>query len=184
MRPPIPPLVCLVAVACLAGCPVQTSSGGDAGASSTGEADGASGTQGTQGTPGSTPAATGADCTIVTSSGAMLCQAISLCPSLFVDQSVLAGCGFRIRGDAIDLECECQGFLCSIGAAASCSDGASLLQQQNSGEVCGHAAEGGCLDEHAMGSDAGGATVTNGSCDTSCELGCVNDPNCIQACGC
>ena len=177
-------LLCsLVASVFLAGCPVQTVTGSDAGGASAAGGDGGSGTPGS---PGAPAAATGADCTITTSSaGITLCQAMSLCPNILVDPSVFAGCGFRIRGDVIDLECECQGFLCPIGTATVCSDAAALLAQQNSGEVCGHAAEGACLNERAAGAaDGGGATVTNATCDTSCELGCVNDPNCIQACGC
>jgi len=137
------------------------------------------------------PTATGEGCTVQTSSGTFLCTAISLCPSIAIDPGTFNGCGFRIRGDVIDLECECMGYLCPIGAPATCAQAATLLTQENSGSVCSQTTSGTCIQEaQAVTStgDAGTTTTTSPGtspgCDTTCESECVSDPNCIQACGC
>jgi hypothetical protein len=163
----------------IAGCPVPLATGADAGTSPLVEGDGGL----------VAASATGSGCTVQTAAGTPLCEAISVCPSVVVDPSVYPTCGFRIRGAAIDLECECNGYLCPIGTATDCSDAASLLAQQNSNVVCSHASEGSCILETGTASPTDGGTITttsgpSSSCDTTCEATCVNDPNCIQACGC
>jgi hypothetical protein len=171
--------VTLAAALLSTGCPVPIASDEDAGAGAVYTSDG--------GIP--TVAATGSGCDTTSANGTPLCQAISLCPTLVVDPSVYPDCGFRISGSAIDLECECSGYLCAIGTAESCTDAATLLAQQNSSEVCSHSYEGACIQETATAtaSDGGTSTTTTGpasTCDMTCESTCVSDPNCIQACGC
>jgi hypothetical protein len=137
------------------------------------------------------PGATGAGCDVAISGGAALCTAISLCPSIAVDPATFSGCGFRIRGDVLDLECECSGFLCPIGAPTTCAEVGTLLSQQNSDAVCSQMTAGTCIQEvsAAVTTTSDAATTmnpmgTSPGCDTTCESECVGDPNCIQACGC
>jgi hypothetical protein len=175
------PLLCLP----LFGCPVPTSAGDDAGSGLL--------LIGADGAVVTTAAsAMGAGCNVQTSGGVTLCTAISLCPSLSIDPATFSGCGFRIRGDVLDLECECSGFLCPIGAPTTCAEAATLLSQQNADSVCSQEGQGTCIQEApaattTTSADGGTTTSTMGTssgCDQTCESECVSDPNCIQACGC
>jgi hypothetical protein len=122
----------------------------------------------------------GSNCTIQTTSGVMLCEGISRCPSLTVSQNAFTQCGFLIGGTTIDIVCECSGYLCSAGATPTCAAAATVLMQQSSNEVCAQLSSGGCAIE-GLG---GGSGTGSSACSTTCESSCNGDPNCIQACGC
>jgi hypothetical protein len=87
---------------------------------------------------------TGAGCGQV-APGVVLCRAISLCPQLVVDSDVHPNCGFRIRGETIDLECWCdESSLCPMGAPTTCEAAARLLDAQTELGVCLQVHEGRC----------------------------------------
>jgi hypothetical protein len=133
-------------------------------------------------TTGATPQGSG--CATDPATGVTLCQAISVCPGLLVDQGPFPGCGFRIHnGAVIDLECLCGDSLCPIGVPDSCSEATQLLSSQNEPGVCDQVAEGRCTQVGA--SDAAAApTSTSSTCDTTCRNECAGEPGCIQLCGC
>jgi hypothetical protein len=141
--------------------------GADAGASSTPDAGTAA------------PAATGAGCTQDLGGGTKLCTYISVCPSLGVDHDQFPNCGFRIRGDTIDLECVCNGALCPMGSPTSCTQAKELLSSQTELGVCQQIAEGRCTSIGGT-PDAG----TTSTCDRACAGQCGGDPSCISGCGC
>ncbi len=89
-------------------------------------------------------AATGAGCTDDLGGGLKLCTYISICPTLAVDHDLYPNCGFRIRGQIIDLECVCQGMLCPMGAPTSCTQAAQLMTDQHEILVCQQIDEGRC----------------------------------------
>jgi hypothetical protein len=157
----------------LSGCfDISTSSSDDAGAAP------ASTTDIEGGTPPAT--ATGAGCATSAESGATLCTAISICPSLVVDHDVFPDCGFRIQGQTLDLECDCNGALCPIGVPVTCTEAAQLLQQQQSEtNVCTQVSEGRCTP----GAPPPAPTSTS-TCDTTCRDECGGNPSCWTACGC
>jgi hypothetical protein len=101
---------------------------------------------------------------------------------MVVDQSAFVGCGFRLNAASpYDLECACGDFLCPIGAPASCTDAANLLDQaQSSLLVCQEAGEGTCLPL----SGAATGTGPQSTCDKACASECAGAPDCIQLCGC
>jgi len=163
--------VALVVVGC-----VPSASTGTGGGPNGGGGGGDSGSAGSEG-GGS---ASGSDCIIQTTSGVMLCEGISKCPTLTVSQNAFSQCGFRTGGAAIDLECECSGYLCSAGATPTCAAAATVLMQQNSDEICNQLSSGGCVYEGL----SGGSGTGSAGCNTTCESTCNGDPNCTQACGC
>ena len=81
--------------------------------------------------------ATGTECTVTTStSGLKLCEGISACPQVMVNQGIWMGCGFVLAKGTFNLECECTGYLCGVGASATCAEATALLQQKSASEVC------------------------------------------------
>ncbi len=113
-------------------------SSGDAGTSD-GGTDGATGDGGTStGTP------KGIDCGPDPYTGVVLCSAISTCPDIYVDYDLYPGCGFRVHGSVLDLECACYGQLCPIGVTSSCDEAAKLLANQSAYAVCAQINEGRC----------------------------------------
>ncbi len=134
------------------------------------------------GDAGSVPSgATGAGCGQDPTTGAILCTGISLCPQLVIDSSTFPDCGFRIHGDAIDLECVCSGSLCPAGSPATCDQAAQLLARLTEGTICAQVSDGLCVTPAGGGSPGGG--VPSG-CDPTCRTQCAGDPNCVQGCGC
>lgn len=127
-------------------------------------------------------AATGGGCTIQTTSGAMLCENISSCPGLTVNQNEFNQCGFLIAGKAINLECECSGYLCSAGTTTTCAAAELILEQQNSDAVCNQLSSGGCTFEMLSGGSGSGSGTSG--CDETCASECVGAPACLAACGC
>ena len=154
---------------------LQISTGTDAGT----DADRAAAATATTGGVTSTVTPTGAGCTEDSVTLVTLCEAISTCPGLDVDQGVFPGCGFRIQqgSAALDLECLCDTQLCPIGVPASCAEATQLLSDQSSITVCEQSDENRCVQL----ATTGGASST---CDKNCESSCAGDPSCIQFCGC
>jgi hypothetical protein len=127
--------------------------------------------------------AQGVNCGADPNTGATLCLGLSLCPNLVVDQSTYPACGFRVRGNALDVECSCGGELCPLGAATSCDAVLKLLQQQSEGIVCAQVSAGTC---ESTGPGAGSSSSSSGSstCDKGCRDLCAGEPSCITGCGC
>ena len=142
--------------------PVPTPTGSDAGKSS--------------------DAATGGGCTVQTTGGSMLCETISVCPGVTVNQATFNQCGFLIAGKAIDLECECSGYLCSAGTTTTCAAAELILKEQNSDAVCNQLSTGGCVFEVLSGGSGSGSGTSG--CNEACASECVGDPTCTAACGC
>jgi hypothetical protein len=144
------------------------SSGGSGGSSS-------SGSGGSSSTPG------GTNCGTDPETGAVLCLGNSACPGLTIDTEVYPGCGFRIAGSAVDIECSCNGFLCPLGAT-SCDDAKTKLMNENYGVVCAQASGGSCVQGMpvASSSSSGGSST----CDPTCRDECAGEPTCLQQCGC
>jgi hypothetical protein len=173
-------LICVLCLAPLSAClqiglPGDSSGGGAAsgGAASAGSA-GASSDAGTA-------TVTGVDCGVDPSSGVALCLGITSCPTVLVDSDQMPGCGYRISGSTIDLECLCNDSLCPVGAAATCADAKALLADQTSQGVCASIAEGRCT---AVSQAATPTPSTSSSCNTDCRDNCAGDPGCITLCGC
>ena len=123
-------------------------------------------------------ATTGGDCIIQTAGGVMLCETISRCPRVVVNQTSFNDCGFLIQGGAIDLECECSGYLCAASPTTTCAAVSQLLAQETASQVCSQLSSGGCQFEGLSGGSG------KGGCDTACSSQCVGDPTCVQGCGC
>jgi hypothetical protein len=155
----------------LAGCLNHLATSGDGGTD--GASSSSAGPDGGFGT-----AATGVSCGEDLQTGIVLCRGISTCPNLLVGSDQFPDCGFRIHGDALDLECLCSGALCPIGAPATCDQARQLLSSQTEFGVCQQVNDGRCLDLNAT-RDAG----ANG-CDKTCAAQCGGDPSCIKLCGC
>jgi hypothetical protein len=126
--------------------------------------------------------ASGIDCGVDPASGVALCLGITSCPTVVVDADQMPGCGFRISGNVIDLECLCNDSLCPVGSAASCADAKALLADQTSQGVCAGIAEGRCTTVSQSATSTSG--TASSSCDKSCRADCGGDPACIAFCGC
>jgi hypothetical protein len=161
----------------MAGCLQIDTGDGDAGTASTGTT--AATDSGTTTTTATTPAAaTGSGCTSDLGGGTILCTGISLCAGLAVDHDAFPDCGFRINGTAIDLECDCDGQLCTLGVPATCAAAQQILSDETEIVACEAVNNGTCTTLGAA--DAG----TSSSCDLECESQCGGAPSCIQLCGC
>ena len=171
----------LVAITPLGGCITQN--GGDAGAAATGEG-GVSATGLVDGGAAG-PTALGADCITEQTTGVQICSAISVCPNIMVDHDIYPNCGWRIRGQSLDLECACSGMVCPLGAPATCDQATKLLADQTEQIVCQQVNEGRCTPGTATGSSgASSSSGGTGTCDTTCAGECHNDPSCLRLCGC
>lgn len=93
-------------------------------------------------------AVTGISCGVDPDTGVTLCDGISTCPGLLVDEDQFPGCGFRIDDpndvNVMDLECACYGQICPIGITTSCTQAAVVMQDQNEYTVCQQVDEGRC----------------------------------------
>jgi hypothetical protein len=131
------------------------------------------------------PQVQGAGCGAESTTGQTLCTAISLCPTLAVDHDVYPNCGFRIRGQAIDLECACNGALCPIGAPATCDQAKQLLAGQTELQVCTQVNDGRCTTPTPQAtSSASSSSGAASTCDRTCAGECGGDPGCVKLCGC
>lgn len=77
--------------------------------------------------------------------GAVLCSAVSACPSLVVDGDALPSCGFRVKGGTYDLQCVCGDWLCPIGTPTTCAEAAQLMNGATSLQVCLQVNENRCV---------------------------------------
>jgi hypothetical protein len=86
-----------------------------------------------------------ADCFQDKLSGIVLCRATSLCPTVYVDETLYPDCGFRVTGNTAQLLCLCNGEqLCPGVAAVRCTDFATFLNQNSELSVCSRVADGLC----------------------------------------
>jgi hypothetical protein len=165
---------CALAATLLAGCGLEQLAKTDAGAS---EATADAGAEAAAVDSG----VAGAACGVESGSGAQLCRATSLCPSVVVDSQALPHCGFRIKGGAAELLCGCGDAICSMGAYATCAQAASLLASQTEAQVCTQLAEGRC----SAGTPAPSTTgQSNPACDRACLQECGGGGGCASLCGC
>jgi hypothetical protein len=169
-------LFCVLALAPLSAC-LQLGTPGDSGAGSA-----SAGAAGTSSSDGGLPPASGVNCGVDPSSGISLCLGTSSCPTVLVDPDQFPGCGYRIAGNVIDLECLCNDSLCPMGSAASCADAKALLADQSAQGVCAGIAEGRCSAVSQSSTNSNGNTSS--SCDKNCRAECAGDPGCIILCGC
>ena len=116
-------------------------------------------------------------------SGAELCAATSMCPSVVVDTQAMPSCGFRIRGGTVDLVCACGTAICPMGAFATCMEAAQLLTKQTEQGVCVQLAEGRCT-EPAASSSSGSSGAGNPACDRQCVKDCGGGAACASVCNC
>ncbi len=140
----------------------------------------------TTGTAAVDGGSTGIDCITESTTGATLCTGNSACGTLAVDHDVYPDCGFRVVGAnaTLDIECACQeGMLCPVGVAASCTEAASMLQNQTESTVCAQISEGRCSAGTGGASSTTGGAAQN-ACNANCESSCAGAPACIAACGC
>src|SRR6185369_7336982 len=72
-------------------------------------------------------AAQGIDCIVEPTTGDTLCSGISLCPGLYVDHDVYPHCGFRPKGNVLDIECACSEEVCPLGVPTTCAQAKQLL---------------------------------------------------------
>jgi hypothetical protein len=164
------PCVALFLVALAACLPSSQGAGADAGSSASNAAD--AGDAGNLGT----------NCYV--SHGVTLCLGLISCPKVIVDQDKFPNCGFRIRGEIADLQCDCQGEeLCPIGTPTSCSQAAQMLEAQSALTVCSQGLEGRCSPLVQGASSTSSSGGSNG-CDKACAADCGNDFNCRKTCGC
>jgi hypothetical protein len=169
-------LFCVLALAPLSACLQIGTPGDSAGGASSGGSAGSS-------SDGGVSTVTGTDCGVDPSSGIALCLGITSCPTVLVDPDQLPGCGYRISGNVIDLECLCNDSLCPVGPAASCADAKALLADQSSQGVCAQIADGRCTMVAQAATTA--AASASSSCDQNCRAECNGDDlGCITLCGC
>jgi len=163
------------AAAAVAGCVgINLGNSGDAGAAASSAASGSGGDAGDGG-----GAAQGIDCIVEPTTGATLCSGISLCPGLYVDHDVYPHCGFRPKGNVLDIECACSEEVCPLGVPTTCAQAKQLLDSQTEPQVCTQVAEGRCTP--GAPTTAGG---TSSTCDRTCSSECGGDPSCLKQCGC
>jgi hypothetical protein len=142
---------------------------------------------GTTGTDTDGGGSTGVDCITESTTGATLCTGNSTCGTLAVDHDVYPDCGFRVVGAnaTLDIECACQeGMLCPVGIAASCTEAATMLQDQTEQTVCAQISEGRCSQGTGTAAASGGGAAAQNACNANCESSCAGAPACIAACGC
>ncbi len=123
----------------------------------------------------------GTTCVVATSLGTNLCEGVSTCKGLQVNQNSWNGCGFTVLGKSFALSCECMGYLCSGPPTPTCAAAESVLSRGTAAEVCGQLDDGGCSDELLGGADSGPGKQ---KCNTDCASQCVGDPSCLTGCGC
>jgi hypothetical protein len=130
---------------------------------------------------------TGASCGLESGSGAQLCIATSLCPTVVVDTQALPHCGFRIKGGSSELVCACGDLICSMGAFSTCTQAAGLLSSQTESSVCTQVAEGRCSAGPAASGSASSSSSSSSSgstCDHTCLQECGGGGGCASICGC
>ena len=130
----------------------------------------------------------GAGCGVDTNSGAQLCAATSLCPTVVVDTETFPHCGFRIKGSSSELVCGCGESICSMGPFTTCAQAAGLLTSQSEASVCAQVGEDRCTKMPATPSMTSSSSGTSGNsnptCDHTCLQECGSGAGCATICGC
>ncbi len=126
---------------------------------------------------------TGKGCGVAPNSGLELCLGQSSCPDVVVDPDALPGCGYRIRGSAVDLVCVCGTVLCSMGTFTTCAEASKLLRDQTIQGVCSQSSEGRCA-EITPASPSQGPATRNPACDRECMRTCGGGAACASLCNC
>lgn len=135
----------------------------------------------------------GGGCGLESTTGAELCIATTMCPTLVVDTQATPHCGFRLRNGVPDLVCACGTSICSMGVFDTCLQAASLLADQTEAAVCAQVPDGRCLEmtppttpivdqqsTSSSSSTSGGGT----GCDTQCVKDCGGGAACAAVCNC
>ena len=175
----ITPLIAVLCAACvIGGCSVAQQLLGGGGADKKTAAAGDGGAD-----AGTDSSVTGAGCGVDTASGAELCVATSLCPTLAVDTAAFPHCGFRIKAGASELVCGCGESICSMGPFTTCAQAASLLASQSEGAVCAQVGEDRCTIGTPSTSSASGSGG-GPTCDHTCLQECGGGAGCPSVCGC
>lgn len=171
----IAPFVVFTLAACLTiGCGIEQISQG--GGSAAKPADG--------GADAADAAVQGAGCGVESVSGAQLCVATSLCPTVAVDTQALPHCGFRIKGGSSELVCACGDAICSMGAYTTCAQAAQLLTSQTESQVCLQINEGRCTTNAPVPGSSGASSSGSPTCDRQCLQECGGGGGCASICGC
>jgi hypothetical protein len=97
----------------------------------------------------------GMECDVTTTAGPMLCQEVSACPMLSVNQNYWAGCGFAVAGKGYQLACECMGYICLAPPTPTCAAASLVLEQMTASQVCDALDDGGCSQEFIPLMDSG-----------------------------
>lgn len=127
----------------------------------------------------------GGGCGTEQSTGAQLCVATSRCPDVVVDTQAMPGCGFRLRGDAVDLVCACGTAICPVGIFSTCAEAAELLANQTEQGVCVQVVEGRCMESSVGSTSSNGApNGGNPACDRQCVQDCGGGEACAAVCNC
>lgn len=126
----------------------------------------------------------GGGCGIEQKSGLQLCIATSMCPNVVVDTQSMPSCGFRVRGNAVDLICVCGSAICPMGIFTTCAEAAQLLANQTEQGVCVQVAEGRCVDTGASSSSSSSSSGGNPACDKKCMSDCGGGAACASICNC
>jgi hypothetical protein len=177
-----------IVLALLLGCMPKLDLGDDSKSSSA-----SSGTD--AGTSGADAGFVGGGCGVESNTGAQLCTATTMCPTLVVDVQAMPHCGFRLRGGVPDLVCACGTSLCSMGVFDTCLQAASLLTDQTEASVCAQLSEGRCLeitttattpvnDQTTSSSSSSSSSGANPACDTQCVKDCGGGAACASVCNC
>jgi len=126
----------------------------------------------------------GAGCGIETGSGAQLCVATSLCPTVVVDTQALPHCGFRIKAGSSELVCGCGESICSMGAFTTCAQAAQLLLTQTESAVCAQVVEERCTTTAQAPAPTSSSSSSGSTCDKVCLQECGGGGGCASICGC
>ncbi len=131
----------------------------------------------------------GADCGVESGTGAVLCRAVSTCPSVIVDTQATPHCGFRIRGSIAELVCGCGDSICPMGTFTTCDQAQHLLSTQTELGVCAQVAEERCEPAGAASpppasTGTAGNSNSGPTCDKQCLSECGGGAACASICEC
>lgn len=137
----------------------------------------------------------GGGCGRESTTGAQLCLATTMCPTLSVDTTAMPHCGFRLRNGVPDLVCTCGTNICSMGVFDTCLQAANLLANQTEASVCAQVSEGRCLEvlptstpvvDQTPASTSSSSSTSGGGigCDQQCVKDCGGGAACASVCNC
>lgn len=135
----------------------------------------------------------GGGCGTESSTGAQLCTATTMCPTLVVDTQAMPHCGFRLRNGVPDLVCTCGTSICSMGVFDTCLQAANLLANQTEASVCAQISEGRCLEvtpgsapvvDQTKSSSSSSTSSGGTGCDQQCVKDCGGGAACAAVCNC